>query len=295
MSLNNRYEFVFIYDVKDGNPNGDPDAGNMPRTDIETGQGLVTDVCLKRKVRDYVSLVKEGDPGYEMYVRNGAILNNEHDRAYKALNITESDIKKFKGTKGKKKPDSDSLEKVTEWMTKNFFDIRTFGAVMSTNINAGQVRGPIQMMFSRSIDPVEVQEHSITRKAITKPEDENDKASAMGRKYTIPYGLYRCHGFVSASLAKKTGFTDEDLDVFWNALINMFDHDRSSARGEMNPCCLYVFKHESVLGNSPAKKLFDLINIRKKSESPARSIDDYEITIDEDNLPEKVKLLKILD
>lgn len=293
MSLNNRYEFVFLFDVRDGNPNGDPDAGNMPRTDVETGQGLVTDVCLKRKIRDYVSLIKEGEAGHEMYVRNGAVLNNQHDRAYKALNITEEDIKKIKGTSGKKKPGAENLEKVTEWMTQNFFDIRTFGAVMSTNINAGQVRGPIQMTFARSIDPVEIQEHNITRKAITRAED--DKENEMGRKYTIPYGLYRCHGYVSANFADRTGFSEEDLELVWNALINMFDHDRSAARGEMSACGLYVFKHSSKLGNAPAKKLFDLIEVSRNGDEPARSFKDYSVTVDESRIPDKVDLEVYLD
>lgn len=293
MSLNNRYEFVFLFDVRDGNPNGDPDAGNMPRTDVETGQGLVTDVCIKRKIRDYVSLIKEGEPGYEMYVRNGAVLNNEHDRAYEALKITEADIKKVKGTNGKKKPGAENLQKITQWMTQNFFDIRTFGAVMSTNINAGQVRGPIQLTFARSIDPVDVQEHNITRKAVTRSEDE--KESEMGRKYTIPYGLYRCHGYVSANFANRTDFSEDDLELVWNALINMFDHDRSAARGEMSACGLYVFKHASKLGNSPAKKLFDSIKIEKNEDGPARSFIDYTVTVDKDKIPEKVELLTYLD
>lgn len=293
MSLSNRYEFVFLFDVRDGNPNGDPDAGNMPRTDVETGQGLVTDVCLKRKIRDYVSLIKEDDPGYEMYVKNGAVLNKQHDRAYTALNISEADIKKVKGTNGKKKPGAENLKKLTEWMTQNFFDIRTFGAVMSTNINAGQVRGPIQMTFARSIDPVEVQEHNITRKAVTREED--DKENEMGRKYTIPYGLYRCHGYVSAHFADRTGFSDEDLELVCNALINMFDHDRSSARGEMSACGLYVFKHKSKLGNAPAKKLFDCISVTKDKEEPARSFSDYTVSVDKSKIPEQVELEIYLD
>lgn len=290
MSLNHRYEAVLLFDVRDGNPNGDPDADNMPRTDIETGQGLITDVCQKRKIRDYVSLVKESEPGFEIYVRNGAILNNEHDRAYQALNITEEDIKKVKGSNGKKKPGSENLEKVRNWMTQNFYDIRTFGAVMSTNINAGQVRGPVQMTFARSIDPVEIQEHGLTRKAITKPEDENDKENTMGRKYTIPYGLYRSHVYISANLAQKSGFSDEDLDLFWEAMINMFEHDRSAARGEMNVCGLYVFKHDSHLGNAPAKKLFDLVKVKKTSSGPARSFDDYTVDVDKESLPDNVEL-----
>jgi CRISPR-associated protein Csd2 len=290
MSLNSRYEFVYLFDVKDGNPNGDPDAGNLPRVDAETGQGLVTDVCLKRKVRNYVGLVKEETPPYEIYIKEKAVLNRNNQRAYEALDL-KSESKKLP----KKEEDA---RKVTQWMCQNFFDIRTFGAVMSTEINTGQVRGPIQFNFARSIDPVVSAEHSITRIAVT-TEKEADKQSGdnrtMGRKFTIPYGLYRCHGFVSANLAKQTGFGEEDLELFWDALVNMLDHDRSASRGEMSPCALLVFKHESSLGNAPARKLFDLVKIQKVSEGPARDFADYQVTVDEANLPQGVELIKLLD
>lgn len=290
MSLNNRYEFVYLFDVKDGNPNGDPDAGNLPRVDAETGQGLVTDVCLKRKVRNYVGLVKEETPPYEIYIKEKAVLNRNNLKAYEALDL---------------KPESKKLPKkeedarnVTQWMCKNFFDIRTFGAVMSTEINTGQVRGPIQINFARSIDPVVSAEHSITRMAVTtekEAEQQSGDNRTMGRKFTVPYGLYRCHGYVSANLAKQTGFSEDDLKLFWDALINMLDHDRSASRGEMSPCALYVFKHESTLGNAPARKLFELVEVKKISEGPARSFKDYQVTIDQNKLPQGVELIKLLD
>lgn len=253
--------------------------------DTETGQGLMTDVCLKRKIRDYVSMVKEDEPGYEIYVRNGAVLNAENRRAYKAADLKPE---------SKKLPKNEQDAKdVTAWMNTNFFDIRTFGAVMTTEVNTGQVRGPIQINFSRSIDPVEISEHSITRKAITK-EDE-DKQGTMGRKYTIPYGLYRCHGYVSAKFAQRSGFSEEDLDLVFNALMNMFDHDRSAARGEMSACALYVFKHDNELGNAPARKLFETIDIKKVSEGPARCYQDYSVTVNEKAIPESVSLIRYLD
>ncbi len=290
MSLNNRYEFVYLFDVKDGNPNGDPDAGNLPRVDAETGQGLVTDVCLKRKVRNYVGLVKEETPPYEIYIKEKAVLNRNNLKAYEALDL---------------KPESKKLPKkeedarnVTQWMCKNFFDIRTFGAVMSTEINTGQVRGPIQINFARSIDPVVSAEHSITRMAVTtekEAEQQSGDNRTMGRKFTVPYGLYRCHGYVSANLATQTGFSEDDLKLFWDALINMLDHDRSASRGEMSPCALYVFKHESPLGNAPARKLFELVEVKKISEGPARSFKDYQVTIDQNKLPQGVELIKLLD
>jgi len=290
MSLNNRYEFVYLFDVKDGNPNGDPDAGNLPRVDAETGQGLVTDVCLKRKVRNYVGLVKEETPPYEIYIKEKAVLNRNNLRAYEALDL------KPESKKLPKK--AEDAKKVTDWMCHNFFDIRTFGAVMSTDVNTGQVRGPIQINFARSIDPVVSAEHSITRMAVTtekEAEQQSGDNRTMGRKFTIPYGLYRCHGFISANLAKQTGFGEEDLELFWDALINMLDHDRSASRGEMSPCALYVFKHESPLGNAPARKLFERVEVKKISEGPARDFKDYQVTVDEDNLPAGVELIKLLD
>ncbi|MYL25024.1 type I-C CRISPR-associated protein Cas7/Csd2 [Halomonas alkaliantarctica] len=290
MSLNNRYEFVFLFDVKDGNPNGDPDAGNLPRVDAETGQGLVTDVCLKRKVRNYVGLFKEETPPFEIYIKEKAVLNRSNQRAYTALDL-KPESKKLP----KKEEDA---RKVTQWMCQNFFDIRTFGAVMSTDVNTGQVRGPVQLNFARSIDPVVSAEHSITRMAVT-TEKEAEKQSGdnrtMGRKFTIPYGLYRCHGFISANLAKQTGFGEEDLELLWDALINMLDHDRSASRGEMSPCALYVFKHDSPLGNAPARKLFELIDINRISEGPARDYNDYQVSIREDQLPSGVQLIKYLE
>ncbi|KPQ28788.1 MAG: CRISPR-associated protein, Csd2 family [Marinobacter excellens HL-55] len=290
MSLDNRYEFVFLFDVKDGNPNGDPDAGNLPRVDAETGQGLVTDVCLKRKIRNYVGMVKSEEPPFDIYVKEKAVLNRNHEKAYKALDL-KPESKKLP----KKEEDA---KKVTGWMCGNFFDIRTFGAVMSTEINAGQVRGPVQINFSRSVEPVVSAEHSITRMAVA-TEKEAEKQSGdnrtMGRKFTIPYGLYRCHGFISANLAKQTGFGEEDLELFWDALVNMLDHDRSASRGEMSPCALYVFKHDSVLGNAPARKLFELIDVNRISEGPARDFGDYKVSVQENLLPAGVQLIKYLD
>ena len=268
--IKNRYEFVLLFDVKDGNPNGDPDAGNLPRIDPETGNGLVTDVCLKRKVRNYVALAKEGKPPFEIYVKEKAVLNRQHERAYQ-----EYELKPEHKKLPKKEADA---KRVTGWMCKNFFDVRTFGAVMSTGINAGQVRGPVQFGFARSKDRIFTGEHTITRMAVTKEEDL-EKERTMGRKFTIPYGLYEVHGFISAPLAKQTGFSEEDLELFWNAMLNMFDHDRSAARGEMAPQKLTVFKHASDLGNAPAQKLFDLVTVEKNcGEKPPRSFSDYTVT-----------------
>ena len=283
-AIKNRYEFVLLFDVKDGNPNGDPDAGNLPRIDPETGNGLVTDVCLKRKVRNYVGLVKGEQPPYEIYVKEKAVLNRAHERAYKAYDL-KPEAKKLP----KKEEDA---KRVTGWMCQNFFDIRTFGAVMSTEINAGQVRGPVQFGFGRSVDRIFTGEHTITRMAVTKEEDL-EKERTMGRKFTIPYGLYKVHGFISAPLAKQTGFTEDDLELFWKALINMFDHDRSAARGEMAPQKLIVFKHESELGNAQAQKLFNLVHVEKNcGERPPRSFDDYTVSIG--NAPEKLEILEML-
>nr|WP_321271525.1 type I-C CRISPR-associated protein Cas7/Csd2 [uncultured Tolumonas sp.] len=285
MNLNHRYEFVYLFDVKDGNPNGDPDAGNMPRIDVETGQGLVTDVCLKRKVRNYIGIIKGEEPPFEIYVKEKAVLNRNNDRAYKAL--------KLKPESKKLPKDIEEAKNLTAWMCHNFFDIRTFGAVMTTEINTGQVRGPIQLNFSRSIDPVVSAEHSITRMAVTNEKDL-EKERTMGRKFTIPYGLYRCHGYVSAHLAKQTGFSESDLELFWQALINMFDYDRSASHGEMSACRLYVFKHVNILGNAPARKLFDCVDVKKSSEGPARNFNDYKVIVHEDNLPSGVEILTLL-
>ncbi len=290
MSLENRYDFVLLFDVKEGNPNGDPDAGNLPRVDAETGQGLVTDVCIKRKVRNYVGLVKEEQPPYEIYVKEKAILNQQHERAYVAIGAEEmlkGDTKKRKG--------GDKVEEARKWMCGNFYDVRTFGAVMSTGINCGQVRGPVQLTFARSIDPIFSQEHSITRMAVAteaEAEKQDGDNRTMGRKHTVPYGLYRAHGFVSAPLSGQTGFTENDLELLWEALANMFEHDHSAARGEMTTRGLYVFKHESKLGNAPAHTLFDRIKISRKKEGVARCFEDYQVDIDESNLPTGVSLYR---
>ena len=270
--LNNRIDFVYIFDVKDGNPNGDPDAGNLPRVDAETGMGLVTDVCLKRKVRNYVQEAKGLSEGYDIFIKEKAVLNNLIDEAH------ESDtVKNVKDTK-------DKTSAARDVMCKKYYDIRTFGAVMSTGKNAGQVRGPIQFTFARSVDPIVTSEHSITRMAVAtekEAEKQGGDNRTMGRKATVPYGLYVCHGFVSANLAKQTGFSQEDLELFWEALKNMFDVDRSAARGLMSAQKLIVFEHNSVLGNAPANKLFDLVKIEKKCDGVARSFSDYQVTIGE--------------
>jgi len=288
MAIQNRYDFVLLFDVKDGNPNGDPDAGNLPRLDAETGQGLVTDVCLKRKIRNFVALTKDQTESveklkgekkrFEIYVKEKAVLNKQHERAYVAIDrkdILEGDDKKRKG--------GDAVNEAREWMCANFFDIRTFGAVMSTGVNCGQVRGPVQLTFSRSVDPIVASEHSITRMAVaTEAEAEKQQGDnrTMGRKFTVPYGLYVAHGFVSSFLARQTGFSDDDLGILWDALSTMFEHDRSAARSEMATRGLYVFKHDSELGNAPAHKLFDLIQIRRSNGAgaPPRSFSDYSVT-----------------
>ncbi|MBL8330850.1 MAG: type I-C CRISPR-associated protein Cas7/Csd2 [Rubrivivax sp.] len=315
MSLTHRYDFVLLFDVKDGNPNGDPDAGNMPRLDAESGHGLVTDVALKRKVRNFVALThdqSEGQPAagekrHEIYVRERAILNHQHDRAYAALGLDapsedvaqtedDSDKKPKKAAKEKRKGSATEVEQARKWMCQNFFDIRAFGAVMSTGTNAGQVRGPVQLTFARSIDPIVSLEHSITRMAVaTEAEAEKQQGDnrTMGRKHTVPYGLYRAHGFVSAFLADQTGFDGGDLELLWQALANMFEHDRSAARGLMATRGLYVFEHQDKLGNAHAHDLFDRINVHRKSgDSVVRDFSDYAITITETDWPASVKLLK---
>jgi len=290
MSLENRYDFVLLFDVKDGNPNGDPDAGNLPRVDAETGLGLVTDVSLKRKVRNYVGLVKEEQPPYEIYVKEKAILNKQHERAYIAIgaeDLLEGDKKKRKG--------GNKVEEARQWMCQNFFDVRTFGAVMSTGVNCGQVRGPVQLTFARSIDPIFAQEHSITRMAVAteaEAEKQDGDNRTMGRKHTVPYGLYRAHGFVSAPLAGQTGFSEQDLELLWEALCNMFEHDRSAARGQMATRGLYVFKHDSKLGNAHAHDLFERIVVARKPDVEVpRAFADYEITVNDHDLPQGVELL----
>ncbi|MBF0185180.1 MAG: type I-C CRISPR-associated protein Cas7/Csd2 [Magnetococcales bacterium] len=288
----NRYDFVYLFDVRDGNPNGDPDAGNLPRVDLETSHGLVTDVCLKRKIRNYVQLrhgtAPESDQnennalGYDIYVREKAILNKQHERAYQALHLPLS------GTEGKRKGGGDHTQATRQWMCHHFYDVRTFGAVMSTEINCGQVRGPVQFTFGRSIDPIFTAEHSITRMAVaTEKEAEAQQGDnrTMGRKYTIPYGLYRVHGFVSAPLASQTGFNDDDLTLLWEALEQMFEHDRSASRGEMTARSLLLFRHDTPLGNAPAHHLFERVAVhRQESGQPPRRFSDYQITFDDQPL-----------
>lgn len=289
----NRAEFVFIFDVKDGNPNGDPDAGNLPRVDTETGNGLVTDVCLKRKIRNYVGIVKGEQPPYEIYVKEKAVLNKTHERAYEAIGVDIS------GDEKKRKGGGDNVGKARDWMCKNFFDVRTFGAVMSTGVNCGQVRGPVQLTFARSVDPIVPLEHSITRMAVAtekEAEKQDGDNRTMGRKHTISYGLYVARGFISGHLAQQTGFGEEDFDLLVESLTNMFDHDRSAARGEMATRGLYIFRHNNPLGKAPAHELLDRVKIkRNNSVEVPRSFADYTVTVDEGSLPDGVELLKIID
>lgn len=298
MSLNHRYDFVLLFDVKDGNPNGDPDAGNLPRLDAETGHGLVTDVSLKRKVRNYVGMVKECKPPFDIYIKEKGVLERTHRTAYEAIGAADelSDEGKDAKKKAKRKGSEDSVRKARDWICHNFFDVRTFGAVMSTGVNCGQVRGPVQMTFARSIDPIAASEHSITRMAVaTEKEAESQEGDnrTMGRKHTVPYGLYRSHGFVSAFLANQTGFSDADLDLLFKALEGMFEHDRSAARGEMATRALVVFKHESELGNAHAHSLFDRVRIsRKQALEVPRSFADYDLTIDESAMPGGVSMIR---
>ena len=280
--LKNRIDFVYIFDVQDGNPNGDPDAGNLPRVDAETGMGLVTDVCLKRKVRNYVQTAKGQANGYDIFIKEKAVLNTLIDKAH-----DDSEVKAAK----------DKTEVARMFMCKNYYDIRTFGAVMSTGKNAGQVRGAIQLTFARSVDTIATAEHSITRMAVAtekEAEKQGGDNRTMGRKATGPYGLYVCHGFVSANLAQQTGFSEEDLELFWDALKNMFDVDRSAARGLMSAQKLIVFKHDSVLGNAPANKLFDLVKVEKVCDGAPRSFSDYTVTIDKAGLPANVTVDELI-
>lgn len=292
----NRYEFVFLFDVINGNPNGDPDAGNLPRLDPETSQGLVSDVCLKRKIRNYVSLEKESSAGYAIYMQEKSVLNSQHELAWKALDIA-ADVKD--GYKRLPK-DLAKAKELTDWMCVNFFDVRTFGAVMSTGVNCGQVRGPIQMAFATSIDPVVPIEIAITRMAVTtakEAEEQGGDNRTMGRKYIIPYGLYRAHGFVSAKLAERTGFSEDDLELLWRSLINMFEHDRSSVRGEMAARKLIVFKHEHPMGNAPAHVLFDTVKVARvhgETDLPARSFGDYQVTINRESVPKGVSVRELI-
>ena len=309
-SLAHRYDFVLVFDVKDGNPNGDPDAGNMPRLDAESGHGLVTDVSLKRKVRNFVGLVKEqeerapieGEKRFEIYVREKAILNQQHERAYSALNLAPApeeqaqlamemevpEVKKKKPAKDKRKGSADEVSQARQWMCQNFFDVRSFGAVMSTGVNCGQVRGPVQLTFARSVEPIVALEHSITRMAVaTEAEAEKQQGDnrTMGRKHTVPYGVYVAHGFVSSFLAKQTGFGADDLELLWQALSQMFEHDRSAARGLMATRGLYVFAHDSELGNAPAHALFERLKVTPRAtDQVARSFDAYSVAFDGEGL-----------
>ena len=292
--IKNRYEFVVLFDVENGNPNGDPDAGNLPRLDPETGLGLVTDVCLKRKIRNYVELVKEDQDGYKIYIKDGVPLNRSDAEAFTALNVTEKDIKNAK------KKDENLDAKIRDFMCEHFYDIRTFGAVMTTfvknKLNCGQVREPVQISFAQSIDPIVPNEITITRTAITTEADAAEKTTEMGRKSIVPYGLYRAEGFVSANLARKTtGFSEDDLNLLWEAIINMFEHDHSAARGKMAVRELIVFKHATELGNTPSYKLFDAVHVTKKEGVIApRSYSDYTVTIDEESIPESVTCTRMI-
>ena len=285
--VSNRYEFVYLFDVENGNPNGDPDAGNLPRLDPETSRGLVTDVCLKRKIRNYVMLDKEESEGYKIYVKEKAVLNQQHEKAYKALEL--------KPEKKKLPKDKAKAQELTKWMCGNFFDIRTFGAVMTTEVNCGQVRGPVQLNFASSIEPIVPLEVGITRMAVTNEKDL-EKERTIGRKHIVPYALYRAEGYISAPLAAMTGFSDDDLKLLWDALRNMFEHDRSAARGKMSARRLYVFKHESKLGNAPAQKLFDLVTVKSAQdrEGPARCFEDYVVEVERDQVPPNVSLEEML-
>lgn len=315
-ALANRYDFVLLFDVVNGNPNGDPDAGNLPRIDPETNHGWTTDVCLKRKIRNYVELAKDGDPGFSIYVQEGAILNEKHREAYKAIRPDNEKVAK----EAKLNPQNDEEALLLrDFMCKNFFDVRTFGAVMSTGINCGQVRGPVQLTFSQSVEPIVPAEITITRMAATNEkekkqrdagDDSDDRTDnrTMGRKYMVPYGLYRAHGFISAKLAERTGFGDDDLELLFQSLETMFEHDRSAARGEMASRKLVVFKHDCALGNAPAHALFDRVKVGRNVNGefreidddglgnlrPARKFSDYSVIIDGDGLPGGVEIIERL-
>ncbi len=274
--LSNRFDFVYIFDVQDGNPNGDPDAGNLPRIDAETGMGLVTDVCLKRKVRNYVQIAKQDTQGYDIFIKEFAVLNNLINQA-------------------KTEEQNDNTLTARQRLCNAYYDIRAFGAVLASlaGTNQGQVRGPIQLTFARSVEPIVTLEHSITRMAVANEKDDTVNRT-MGRKATIPYGLYVCHGFVSANLARQTGFSDDDLQLFWDALRNMFDCDRSAARGLMSARRLIVFRHDSILGNAPANLLFDRVTVNRTSADVARSFSDYQINVDTENLPNGITVEQLI-
>lgn len=287
-AIQNRYEFVYLFDVTNGNPNGDPDAGNLPRLDPETNKGLVTDVCLKRKVRNFVEMTTGGSAPNAIYMQERSVLNRQHQKAYEAAGL-KSEPKKLP-------KDDDKATQLTKWMCEQFFDIRSFGAVMTTEVNCGQVRGPVQMTFAQSIDPVIPQEISITRSSVTNERDL-EKERTMGRKHIIPYGLYRGHGFISAHLANRTGFSDGDLKLFFEALQTMFDHDRSAARGEMTARRLIVFKHDNALGKAPAHKLFEAVTVARinGAETPARGFGDYAVSVNTSAIPQGVEIVEAFD
>lgn len=314
--LARRHDFVLLFDVTNGNPNGDPDAGNLPRLDPETNQGLVTDVSIKRKIRNYVDLARHGEAGFHIYVEEGAILNDKHRQAYRAL---RPDDAKTEDPKAKLNPKDDAEAKqLRDFMCKNFFDVRTFGAVMSTGVNCGQVKGPVQMTFASSIEPIMPAEISITRMAATNEAEKKQRAEGddgdsridnrtMGRKHIVPYGLYAAHGFVSAKFAERTGFSEADLELLFEALTSMFEHDRSAARGEMTTRGLIVFRHESALGNAPSHRLFERVRIGRKVDGafreidarldnlpPARRFSDYAVEIDREDLPAGVEILEMI-
>ena len=300
-AIKNRYEFVVLFDVENGYPNGDPDSGNMPRIDPESGLGLVTDVCLKRKIRNYVETVKEDAKGYKIYIKEDVPLNRSDREACESLGITETEDKKVtEALKKLKKSDKDVDIKLRDYMCDNFYDIRTFGAVMTTfvkaSLNCGQVRGPVQLGFARSIDPIVSQEVTITRVAITTEKDAENKSTEMGRKNIVPYGLYRVEGYISANLARKvTGFSEEDIDLLWEAIINMFENDHSAARGKMAVRELIVFKHSKELGDCPAYKLFDAVEVRKKEEIEyPRKYQDYTVQIHEEMIPDSVEMKRMI-
>lgn len=296
LDANQRHDFVLFFDVTDGNPNGDPDAGNMPRVDPETMQGLVTDVCIKRKIRDWVDALKGKEENYKIYVQSGEALNTKHMRAYEALDLESTGSKQ----------DAETVKKARAWMCQNFYDIRTFGAVMTTGVNCGQVRGPVQLTFARSINPIVPMDVTITRVAVTREEDAqvvvsedgevSGKQTEMGRKAIVPYGLYRAHGFFNPHFAEQTGFSDEDLKLLWQAIQQMWDLDRSAARGMMACRGLYIFSHESELGNAPAHVLFGRIDahLRDGVDVP-RSFSDYEVRVDEQDLPDGVVLSRLVE
>ena len=299
--IKNRYEFVILFDVENGNPNGDPDAGNMPRIDPESGLGLVTDVCLKRKIRNYIETVKEDEKGYKIYIREDVPLNRSDKEACQALGVAEVDDKKqTEALKKLKKNDPDADRKLRDYMCREFYDVRTFGAVMTTfvkaSLNCGQVRGPVQIGFARSIDPIISQEVTITRVAITTEKDAENKSTEMGRKNIVPYGLYRAEGYISANLARKvTGFSEEDLELLWDAIINMFEHDHSAARGKMAVRELIVFKHSKELGDCPAYKLFDAVEVRKnEGKEYPRCYQDYTVELHKDKIPESVEVMRMI-